>query len=206
MLAAALASPVPPSLSAQGSYGGLVGAGFVHLDGDLLIVNEWNTILTATLRRGGQGPRAMLSQRAIIAHAGRDTAQTFSLRVHNGGREALWVEGVESDEVHFLQNGLVIPPQGYGDVSLQVQPEVAESTYFVLQTNDPIGQQRGVHVSLMDDNYAPGDEVPPFRVPSINHCDEASDDALCDMMHVCFDSRTPLEAGRPLLIAFFSTW
>ncbi|MDP6946941.1 MAG: hypothetical protein QF464_22520, partial [Myxococcota bacterium] len=68
------------------------------------------------------------------------------------------------------------------------------------------GHQRGVYVSLMDDNYAAGDEAPPFRLPSINRCEEASDDGLCDMSPVCFDSRTPLAAGQPLLIAFFSSW
>ena len=100
----------------------------------------------------------------------------------------------------------MVPPGGYGDVALQVQPSLEESTYFVLETNDPDGQERGVHVSLMPDNYAPGDEAPPFRVPSINHCDTAGTGELCDMAPVCFDSRDPLSAGRPLLIAFFSSW
>jgi hypothetical protein len=58
----------------------------------------------------------------------------------------------------------------------------------------------------MTDNYAPGDEMPPFRLPSINHCEGVASEALCDMTPFCFDSRTSQAAGQPLLIAFFSSW
>ena len=76
----------------------------------------------------------------------------------------------------------------------------------MLKTNDPDGLERGVHVSVMADNYAPGDAVPSFRVPSINHCAPGPSEEPCDMAPMCFDSRDPLSSGKPLLFAFFSSW
>ncbi len=197
---------LPPSISSHSAYGGVFGAGFVQLVGDELLVLDWNSILVTGVRLGGAGPRAVLGERTIVANAEKQTPQSFSLRVHNGGRDALWVEGVESDEVHFLEEGLVVPPAGYADVNLKIQPGVTDSSYLVLETNDPEGEERGVHIARVAGNYVPGDEAPTFRVPAINHCDGVAAGEPCDMTPVCFDSREPLAEGRPLLIAFFSSW
>jgi hypothetical protein len=194
---------MPPRPSSHDSYGGLFGGGFVHLDGDQLLFNEWNTIFVTTLQPGGVAPRVTLSPRVLVANAEAQAAQSFNVRVHNGGREALWVAGVSDEEVIFEAEGVVVAPGSYGDLSLSVQPGFTGSSHVTLETNDPWGAERGVHLARVAGNYAAGDKTPAFRLPAINHCEI---DADCDMTPVCMDSRDVTAAGRPALYAFFSSW
>jgi hypothetical protein len=197
---------IPPSFSSHGSYGGLFGAGFVELQAGELTVIEWNTIMTTSLQMGGGGPRAVFSERILISSVEKATPDHRALRVRNGGRETLTVTGVPAENISFLDAGSVVPPMGYVDVNVVIEPELSESSYVMFETNDPDGAQRAIHLARIEGNYNPGDPAPPFRVPSINRCDGVAEGELCDMDKTCFDSRDPATEGKPLLIAFFSSW
>ncbi len=197
---------LPPSWGSADAYGGLVGAGSVTLSDDQMIVNEWNSIIVHDLVRGGVSARSMFSQRRIDTAMDRDDIQPFSIRIHNGGRETLWVEGLPTEETSFATNGLVIAPGAYGDLDGENQPGFTVDGYFAARTNDFDTEMRGVYLSRVEGNYRVGDTAPTFRLPAINHCNSVESFESCDLEPQCFDSLDPLAGEKPLLMAFFSTW
>ena len=162
--------------------------------------------MNSTLKMGGGGPRAVFSERVLISSVEKTTDDHHALRVRNGGREALTIAGLPSDGISFLETENIVPPMGYVDVNVVIEPELTESSYVMFETNDPGGADRAIHLARVEGNYNPGDPGPSFRVPSINRCDGVAEGEPCGMDKVCFDSREPLASGKPLLIAFFSSW
>ncbi|MGB0590684.1 MAG: hypothetical protein ACPGU1_13480 [Myxococcota bacterium] len=148
----------------------------------------------------------MFSERVLISSIEKTGPDNHALRVRNGGRETLTISGVPTDEITFGEEVSVVPPMGYVEVPVVIHPELTESSYVMFDTNDPDALERAIHPARIEGNYNSGDPGPPFRVPSINRCGGVAEGEPCDMEKVCFDSRDPLAEGKPLLIAFFSSW
>jgi len=198
--------PTPPPQTALDPYGGLVGSGAVRIVGDHLIVNEWNAILYAETKLGGSAPRSVLLERMIRSDTDRSEPQPFSVRIHNGAREGLWVSGIPDEATDFSDNGLVIPPGGLSDLQGTTTAISEDDSAFYFETNAPDSPLRGVYLSRRSGTYINGDPAPSFELPSINHCENTSGVEPCEMEPRCARSTEQLVEDKPILLAFFSTW
>ena len=73
---------------------------------------------------------------------------------------------------------------------------------IILSNNDPWTPERTVNVLVTTVQYQVGDLAPEFALPAVNFCETGD----CDFSPVCIDSGEVRETGRPIFLAFFSSW
>jgi hypothetical protein len=185
---------------------GIFAAMNIWIAGTRFLVSEFDSIYAGTLRPGHTAPRLVVQDRTILFNV-EDVTDPMPLvvRLENGGRSTLRVQAQANRYVAPLRGPVLVPPGARGALEIEARGLAASTGDIpvVLQSNDPETPRRAILLRRVAGGYRAGDALPEFRLPSVNHCTPGGG---CSMEEQCFDSQDPALRGRPMVLAFFSSW
>jgi hypothetical protein len=170
------------------------------------IATDIDRIFLGRISPGQRSPRIVLQDSRVSVRGGvGNPVKTVAIRVSNDGRDTLWVRVKETESVRGTSGeSLILGPGADGviEATLARLDTDEPPTRIILATNDPFTPERTVNVLVTNEQYQAGDMAPQFSLPAVNHCDNSG----CDFNPQCVTSEAVLESGRPIFLAFFSSW
>ena len=170
------------------------------------LATDIDRIFLGRVSPGQVAPRIVLRDSRVSVRGGEgNPQQTVAIRVSNDGRQVLWVRVKPSEYVRGTSGeSLVLGPgqDGVIEATLSGLDGPDPPAQIVLQNNDPWTPERTVNVLVTTVQYQQGDAAPSFSLPAVNYCDEGA----CDFTPRCIQSEDVLKTGKPLFLAFFSSW
>jgi hypothetical protein len=133
--------------------------------------------------------------------------------MRSDGTEALLVQAVVSDDLEGSRPEpaasdlplVLLPPMSSRFASIEIELPLAGAPPPLIRfdSNDNSEPVTSLEIEVVEGNYAVGDEQPYFALPLFNECGPGG----CTTEPRCFDSSDPGEiGGRPMVLAFFSSW
>jgi len=189
----------------ESPFAGMVAASFVSMTDEGFVISEFDHVMTGTLTPGLDAPRLTLQDRRRVVTAPETGAPLhLAIRMRNDGREPLWVSIQETVYVTTQDHPLILGPGEAGAMDVQIvgldQPDAPET--ILLDSNDPTTPTRSVTLIHAGEGYTVGSDAPDFHLPIVHNCV----DGACPAPTECFRLHESLSQGKPILLAFFSTW
>ena len=180
-------------------------SGFTALSGTDFIITEMDSIFLGSIQPGRIAPSLnLVDRRWSVSATTDDQERDFVVRFRNGGRLPLDVTLADNDSLEPSGQRYLVAPGSTEAVEVQASNllDDPELNAIVLDSNDPLSNQRRAALVVLEGGLAVADPIPQFRVPMTNVCEGAS----CSQVSQCFHLDDAQWQGMPILLAFYTSW